>query len=94
MPGSCGDCANCLGIDDDVYGTGEYICNLDDTPEGCPECVGNGPCPGWKEIPHTHKIQFELRDCIAVSLLSKTAEAGKILTHLRRCKSEIFRKHT
>lgn len=70
MPGSCGDCANCLGFDDDGYGSGEYICKLDDTPEGCPECVGNGPCPGWKEILHTHKIQFELRGCIAVSVLS------------------------
>lgn len=70
MPGSCGDCGNCAGFDDDVYGSGEYICKLDDTPEGCPECVGNGPCPGWVEIPEPHKIQFELRDCIAVSVLS------------------------
>ena len=23
------------------------VFTLDDTPEGCPECEGNGPCPGW-----------------------------------------------
>lgn len=82
MPGSCDDCGNCEGFHDEGYGSGEYICKLDGTPEGCPECEGNGPCPGWVPIetdrrpsasdPHT--IAFSLRDCIAVSVLRDIAE--------------------
>lgn len=80
MPGSCEDCGNCGGFHDEGYGSGEYICKLDSTPEGCPECQGNGPCPGWVEIDTTpkasdpHIISFSLRDCIAVSVLRDIAE--------------------
>ncbi len=79
MPGSCEDCKNCMGFHDEGYGTGEYICKLDDSPGGCPECEGNGPCPGWVSIEtptpdDTHKIAFTLRNCIAVSVLADIAD--------------------
>lgn len=81
MPGSCNDCKNCGGFHDEGYGSGEYICKLDDTPEGCPEAVGNGPCPGWvpttgekPSVADPHSISFSLRDCIAVSVLKDMAD--------------------
>lgn len=45
--GNCRYCGHQRGWDDQGFGVGEWICALDDTPEGCPECEGNGPCPGW-----------------------------------------------
>lgn len=47
MDRHCGNCGNCRGWDDQGWGVGEYICALDDTPEGCPEIDENDECPGW-----------------------------------------------
>lgn len=44
---SCRYCGHQRGWDDQGFGVGEWICALDDTPEGCPECDDNGDCPGW-----------------------------------------------